>query len=230
MNTKSIKKVLFLCFVLLALIGLYVFDISEYLTLSFLKIHYEELVIYYKEHRYLSGLIFLLIYITVVAASIPGAVILTLGAGAIFGFWYGLLLVSFASTIGATLSFLSSRYLFKDFIQNRFKKELKKINKGVEENGASYLFSLRLIPAFPFFMINLMMGLTNMKIWTYIWVSQIGMLAGTMVYINAGLELSKVTSISGILDLKLIASFGLLALFPLIVKIVIRTKKEHSKF
>ncbi|PUZ92733.1 TVP38/TMEM64 family protein, partial [Vibrio vulnificus] len=152
------------------------------------------------------------------AFSVPGATVVTLLGAALFGFWYSLLLVSFASTIGATIAFLSSRYLLKDWVQARFGDKLSAINQGVEKDGAFYLFSLRLIPVFPFFLINLLMGLTPISIGRYYLTSQIGMLPGTAVYLNAGTQLADINSLSGILSPTVLASFALLGVFPIAVK------------
>jgi uncharacterized membrane protein YdjX (TVP38/TMEM64 family) len=152
---------------------------------------------------------------------LPGATILTLAGGAIFGLLWGTVIVSFASTIGASLAFLSARFLFRDTVQAKFGEQLKTINEGIEKEGEYYLFTLRLVPLFPFFMINLLMGLTTLKIRTFYGISQIGMLAGTLVYVNAGTQLGKLESLSGILSPILVGSFVLLGLFPLIAKTIV---------
>ncbi|MDF5113031.1 TVP38/TMEM64 family protein, partial [Vibrio parahaemolyticus] len=154
----------------------------------------------------------------ITAFSIPGAAVVTLLGAALFGFWFSLLLVSFASTIGATLAFLSSRYLLRDWVQSRFGEKLVAINQGVKKDGAFYLFSLRLIPVFPFFLINLLMGLTPMSIARFYLTSQIGMLPGTAVYLNAGTQLATIDSLSSIVSPTVLASFALLGLFPILVK------------
>ena len=148
----------------------------------------------------------------------PGAAVLTLVAGAIFDLWVGVVIVSFSSTIGASLAFLLARYLFRDFVQARFSKHLKPINDGVEKDGSFYLFALRLVPLFPFVVINVAMALTPLRLWTFYYVSQLGMLGGTFVYVNAGSQLGQLESLSGILSPVLIGSFVLLGLFPLIAK------------
>ncbi|WP_265090698.1 FAD-dependent oxidoreductase [Psychrobacter sp. SWN149] len=178
---------------------------------------------------------FFLLYVVVTALSLPGAAILTLAAGALFGLVQGLLVASFASSIGATLAFLTSRYLLRDTIKQRFPERLAAIDAGVEKEGGFYLFTLRLVPIFPFFLINLLMGVTAIKSWTYYWVSQIGMLAGTFVFVNAGTQLAQIDSLSGILSFNLIVSFALLGFFPLIAKGVLnmfkkrRVYKGHTK-
>jgi uncharacterized membrane protein YdjX (TVP38/TMEM64 family) len=173
----------------------------------------------------------MIIYIATTSLSLPGATVLTLAGGALFGLIEGTIIVSFASTIGATLACFVSRFMLREWVQNKFRDKLSAINKGIAEEGAFYLFTLRLIPAFPFFMINLVMGLTKMPLATYYWVSQLGMLPGTMVYVNAGKELSKIESLSGILSPGLIFSFALLGLFPLGVKKLLglyRSRHKHS--
>ena len=157
---------------------------------------------------------YFLLYLLITALSLPGATVMTLAGGAIFGLWTGLLVVSFASSIGATLAFLVSRYLLRDWVQGRFGSSLEAINRGIEKDGAFYLFALRLVPAFPFFIINLVMGLMPIRTWTFYWVSQLGMLPGTLVYVNAGTQLARLESPSDILSLPLILSFALLALLP----------------
>jgi pyruvate/2-oxoglutarate dehydrogenase complex dihydrolipoamide dehydrogenase (E3) component/uncharacterized membrane protein YdjX (TVP38/TMEM64 family) len=154
----------------------------------------------------------------VTALSLPGAAVMTLAGGALFGFWYALLLVSFASSIGATAAFLVSRVLLRDWVQQRFGRHLGAVNAGFEKDGAFYLFSLRLVPLFPFFLINLLMGLLPIRTWPYYWVSQLGMLPGTAVYINAGTQLGRLESLSGIVSAPLLGSFVLLALFPFIAR------------
>ncbi|KAF7763033.1 mercuric reductase [Pseudoalteromonas undina] len=173
---------------------------------------------------------FFLLYILVTALSLPGAAILTLAAGALFGLAQGLLVASFASSIGATLAFLVSRYLLRDTIKKRFPERLAAIDTGVEKEGAFYLFTLRLVPVFPFFLINLLMGLTAIKSWTFYWVSQVGMLAGTFVFVNAGTQLAQIESLSGILSLDLILSFALLGVFPLIAKSLINAIKKRRVY
>jgi uncharacterized membrane protein YdjX (TVP38/TMEM64 family) len=170
-----------------------------------------------------------LVYVAVTALSLPGAAVLTLAGGGLFGFLVGLVVVSFASSIGATLACLVSRFLLREWVQNKFGDKLHSINKGIEEEGAFYLFSLRLVPIFPFFVINLVMGLTSMRLVTFYWVSQLGMLAGTMVYVNAGKELAKIESLSGILSPGLIISFVILGLFPLTVKKLLAWYKARRK-
>jgi uncharacterized membrane protein YdjX (TVP38/TMEM64 family) len=171
------------------------------------------------------------IYILSAALSLPGAAVLTIAAGAFFGLLTGVVIVSFASTIGATLACIVSRFLLRDWVQEKFGDRITKVNEGIEKEGAFYLFTLRLIPIFPFWLINLAMGVTKMRLITYFWVSQIGMLAGTIVYVNAGKELAKIDSLKGILSPGLIVSFVLLGIFPIAVKKMIafyKSKKDKS--
>lgn len=159
--------------------------------------------------------------------SLPGAVVLTIVGGALFGFLTGTLIVSFASTIGATLACFVARFLLRDWVQGKFGDKIVKINEGIGKEGAFYLFTLRLIPVFPFWIINLVMGLTRMRLWTFYWVSQLGMLAGTMVYINAGKELARIDSLKGILSPGLLISFALLGIFPIAVKKLLTLYKKR---
>ena len=196
----------------------FVFDLGRYLNLEYFQEQRTAVVGLYQENTLLFIVAFMAIYIAMAALSLPGATIMTLAAGAVFGLAVGLVLVSFASTIGATLACLLARYLFRDAVQSRFGKYLGRINEGVEKDGAFYLFAMRLVPAIPFFVINLVMALTPIRLWTFYWVSQIGMLAGTAVYVNAGKEIGQLESLAGILSPTLVISFVLLGVFPFIAK------------
>jgi len=222
------NKLILLAIIALLIILVFVFDLSQYLTLAYFQAQREVIVNYYQNQPWQTLLIFFAIYIITTGLSLPGATLLTLIAGAIFGLLAGTLIVSFASTIGATLAFIIARYLFKDYIQQRFKQQLEAINRGVEKEGAFYLFALRLVPAFPFFAINLAMALTPIKTWTFYWVSQIGMLAGTIVYVNAGMQIGQLESLSGILSPALIFSFVLLGIFPLITKKILARLHQNT--
>ena len=218
MNADLIKKIVLL---LLAtgLAGLFfAFDLHSYLTLNYLKESQEHFSQLYDQSPMLVIASYMVIYILVTALSLPGAVILTLAGGALFGLSTGLLLVSFASTIGATLACFVARFVLRDWVQKKFGDKLTTINEGIDREGAFYLFTLRLIPVFPFFVINLVLGLTPMRLTTFYWVSQLGMLPGTVVFVNAGKELAKVQSPGDILSLSLLVSFALLGLMPLIIK------------
>ncbi len=220
---------LWLVLLVLPVIGaFFYFDLGQYLSLDYLKQQHQAITQFYAANTLLTIAVFFAVYVLVTAMSLPGAVILTLAAGAIFGFWVGLVLVSFASTAGATLAFLVSRFLFRETVQNRFGSHLEPINRGVEEEGAFYLFTLRLIPAVPFFLVNLLMGLTPIKTGVYALVSQIGMLPGTAVFVNAGNQLSKIDSLSGILSPSLIAAFALLGIFPIAAKKLIGMYKRRT--
>ncbi|MFP4072052.1 MAG: TVP38/TMEM64 family protein [Desulfovibrionales bacterium] len=193
-------------------------DLDRYLTLAYLKQTREQFQTLYASHTPVVLGAFFLIYVVATALSLPGAAVLTLAAGALFGFWTGLVLVSFASTIGATLAFVLARFLLRDWVQHKFGKKLEKINTGVEREGSFYLFTLRLVPVFPFWLINLAMALTPIKTWTFYWISQVGMLPGTAVYVNAGKQLGEIDTLGGILSWNIILSFALLGIFPLAVK------------
>ena len=216
----NVKKLALLAVIAALVASYFVFDLGQYLSLDYLKAQRGAFQSLAAEQPVLVLGGFFLLYVAVTALSLPGAAIMTLAAGALFGFWVALVLVSFASSVGATLAFLASRFLFKDAVQSRFGERLKKINAGVAKDGAFYLFTLRLIPAFPFFVINLVMGLTPLKTWTFYWVSQVGMLAGTAVYVNAGTQLGELESLSGLLSVDLIGAFVLLGLFPWLAKAV----------
>ncbi len=217
---------------LLALLGLLValyfaLDLGQYLDFALLKAQHQALQDYYRLHplQMLAG--YFLLYVLVTALSLPGATVMTLAGGAIFGLWTGLLVVSFASSIGATLAFLVSRFLLRDWVQRRFGDSLSAINRGIEKDGAFYLFALRLVPVFPFFMINLVMGLMPIRARTFYWVSQLGMLPGTLVYVNAGTQLARIESPSDIFSLPLLLSFALLALLPFIGRALLRMIRRY---
>jgi pyruvate/2-oxoglutarate dehydrogenase complex dihydrolipoamide dehydrogenase (E3) component/uncharacterized membrane protein YdjX (TVP38/TMEM64 family) len=227
------KKSGLLLLLIVAIASYFYFDLGQYLTLDAIKQRQVGLASAFAEKPLFVALGFFLIYVAVTALSIPGALLLTLLGGAIFGLVKGTILVSFASSIGATLAFLASRFLLRDTVQNRFGDKLQAINKGVEKDGAFYLFTLRLIPVFPFFAVNLLMGLTKMKTLTYYWVSQLGMLLGTLVYVNVGTELSKISSLKGLVSPTLILSFAALGLLPWIAKLIvgwINARKVYAGF
>ena len=212
------KKLIPLILLALGIAAFFVFDLGQYFSLAYIKQSQGRFVALYAQQpvRVTAG--FFLVYVAATALSLPGAVILTLAGGAIFGLLWGTVVVSFASTVGATLAMLAARTILRDSIEQRFGKRLAELNKGVEREGPFYLFTLRLIPAMPFFVLNLLMGLTRMKTLTYFWVSQLGMLAGTVVYVYAGTELAKVDSLRSVASPGLIGAFVLLGLFPLLTK------------
>lgn len=220
--------------VLLMLVALFfLFDLQQWLSLAQLKQSQVQLTMLQQQSPWLLALFFFAIYVFVTALSLPGAAILTLAAGAIFGLLAGTVIVSFASSIGATLAFLTSRYVLRNSVQQRFSKQLAGIDEGMARDGAFYLFTLRLVPVFPFFLINLLMGLTSLKTRTFYWVSQVGMLAGTVVYVNAGTQLAKIESLSGIMSPTLLLSFALLGIFPLLAKRVVQLfqrRKVYSRW
>lgn len=226
MKAATINRMFIVLAILVLILLFRVLHLDHYLTLSYLKESRDQLTQLYAQRTALVIAVYMLIYIVATALSLPGAVILTLAGGALFGLATGTIVISFASTIGATLACMVSRFLLRDWVQSRFGDKLQRINAGMEEEGGWYLFTLRLIPVFPFFVINLAMGLTRIKLSTYYWVSQLGMLPATLVYVNAGKELGKLESLAGILSPSLIASFVLLGLFPITVKkIMARLKK-----
>jgi pyruvate/2-oxoglutarate dehydrogenase complex dihydrolipoamide dehydrogenase (E3) component/uncharacterized membrane protein YdjX (TVP38/TMEM64 family) len=228
------RRKLFLVGLVIVLVAcFFVFDLGRFLSLEFIKQRQSAFADLYANRPALVIGAFFVFYVAVTALSLPGAVILTLAAGAIFGLLVGTVLVSFASSIGATFAFLTSRYLLRDSVRSRFGARLADVDKGVTKDGAFYLFTLRLVPLVPFFVINLLMGLTAMKARTFYFTSQLGMLAGTLVYVNAGTQLARIDSLRGILSPGLIGSFVLLGLFPLIAKWVvdaIQRRKVYAKW
>ena len=212
------KKLLLAGLVVAAIALFFGMGLDQHLTLGALKENQAEFAAMLEQHPWRVTLSAFALYVIVVALSLPGATLMGLAAGALFGFWYGTLLVSFASTIGATLAFLASRYLLRDFVRQRFGNRMKVIDEGMAKDGVLYLFMLRLVPAFPFFLINLLMGLTHIRTRTYYWVSQLGMLAGTAVYVNAGTQLARIDSLSGLISPEVLLSLALLGVFPLIAK------------
>ena len=212
------RKWILLLVVIAVLLGFWASGLGEYLSLDALKGQRESLAAVQAANPLAFVVGYFLVYVLTTALSFPGAVILTLAGGALFGTLWGTVLVSFASTLGATLAFLGARYLFRDGLQARYGERLKAINKGIEKEGAFYLFTLRLVPVVPFFAVNLLMGLTSLPTRTYVWVSQLGMLLGTLVYVNAGTQLAGLTSLKGVLSPGLLGAFVLLGVLPLIAK------------
>ena len=222
------KKIMMVLVIIAATTLFFSLDLNHYLTLESIKDNREKLALIQGQSPWLVILGYFIIYIILTALSLPYAVWLTLLAGALFGLWQGTLIVSFASSIGATLAFLISRYLLRESVQQRFGEKLKSINEGMEKEGALYLFTLRLVPALPFFLVNFLMGLTPVRTWTYYWVSQIGMLAGTLMYVNAGTQLAQMTTLSGIASPIFLLSFAMLGVFPLLAKKLISVmRKSH---
>jgi len=228
MDKKLIQRLSIVAVIIVVIILFKVLGLGQYLTLDYLKASQDKFSQLYAANRLTVIAIYMVIYIVVTALSLPGAAVMTLAGGAMFGFWIGFIVVSFASTIGATIACFVARFLLRDWVHNRFGDKLSSINKGIEKEGAFYLFSLRLVPIFPFFVINLAMGLTSIKLMTFYWISQIGMLPGTMVYVNAGKELGQIESLSGILSPGLILSFVILGLFPITVKKFLNLYKKKT--
>ena len=203
---------------LVAIALFFVLGVHKYVSFEQLQQHRESLSEFVDENLVTSLLLFALIYIGLTSLSIPSATALTLLAGAIFGFGLGVVVVSFASAIGASFAFLLSRYLFRQAVTNRFPKQLESINKGMEREGNFYLFAMRLIPPLPYFVINVAMGMTSIKLWSFYWVSQVGMIAGTLVFVAAGSQLSQVESVAGILSPPLLIALIAMGCLPLIAK------------
>lgn len=224
------KKIVIVLFIIAAVVSFFFFDLDTALTLESIKANQAELIELRDSAPLMASLVFFSVYVLGTALSLPGAAIMTLAGGALFGLAWGFVLISFASAIGATLAFLVSRYLLRETVQKRFGDKLTAINTGVEREGAFYLFTLRLVPVFPFFLINILMGLTPIKTWSFYWVSQLGMLAGTLVYINAGTQLAQIDSLAGILSPGLLFSFALLGVFPLVAKKIIEGLKKRKVY
>lgn len=223
-------KLLLLAVIVAAIAGFFAFDLGQYLNLQTLQEQQQALRGLWQQQPLLVFASFFVIYVLATALSLPGATVLTLATGSIMGFGWGLLLASFASSIGAFLAFLSARFILRDWVQAKFSERLKAINQGMEKDGAFYLLTLRLVPIFPFFVINLVMGLTTIRGWTYYWVSQLGMLAGTAVYVNAGTQLGEVSSVGDIFSADLILSFCLLGVFPLLAKWVVSQVRRRRAY
>ena len=223
-----------LLIIIAAVVGIFfTFDLGQYLTLDYIKSQQAHLDAEVAARPLAIAAAYFLVYVLVTAISLPGAAIMTLAGGAMFGLWWGLLLVSFASTIGATLAMLVARFVLREQVSRRFERQLSKIDKGIEREGAFYLFTLRLVPLFPFFAINLVMGLTKIKVPVYFVVSQLGMLAGTFVYVNAGTQLAQIETLRGIVSPELLLSFVLLGVFPLLGKKlvdVVRARRVMAKW
>ncbi|MEX0741732.1 MAG: VTT domain-containing protein, partial [Phycisphaeraceae bacterium] len=226
MKTKILLVALFAG----AIVAFFALDLGQHLTLDGFRAQQDTIETFHRENTALTVGIYFVTYVLVTALSLPGATIMTLVGGAIFGLLWGTVIVSFASTIGATLAFLLGRFLFRDAVQRRFGKALKSVNEGVERDGPLYLFMLRLVPAFPFFVINLVMALTPMKVLTFFVVSQVGMLPGTLVYVNAGTQIAQLQSAGDILSLQLIGAFALLGIFPFIARWVAGLVQRRKAF
>ena len=222
------KKTILVLTIIGLIAAFFYFELGQYFNLDHIKSQQHAIEAYYLSNPVKTLLVYVSVYIAVTALSLPGAAVMTLVGGAIFGLLWGTVVVSFASTIGASLAFIVSRFLLRAPLQAKFANQLSSINRGIHKDGAFYLFTLRLVPIFPFFVINLVMGLTAMRTWTFYWVSQVGMLAGTVVYVNAGTQIAQIESIDGILSPGLILSFVLLGIFPWLARQLIRVIKARK--
>jgi dihydrolipoamide dehydrogenase len=226
------RLLIFSLLILLIAAAVY-FDLHQSITLANFKASQVEVNNWVSANQLIAAISYLAIYVAVTAVNIPGATVMTLIAGALFGVVQGVIVVSFASTIGATLAFLLSRYLLRDFVEQRFGNTLTRINKGIDKDGPYYLFTLRLIPVFPFFAINMVMGLTRLNVRSFFWVSQLGMLPATILYVNAGTQIGQLESLQGILSAEIIGSFALLGIFPLLTRKLLaryNAKKQQRTF
>lgn len=221
----SKSKLLVLAVIVVAITAFFVFDLKQYVSLDYFQAQRAAIEAQVQAYPLRTALLFFGAYVAVTGLSLPGAAIMTLIAGALFGLLWGTVIVSFASTLGATLAFLASRFLLRDWVQQRFGDRLRPINEGIAREGAFYLFALRLVPAFPFFVINLVMGLTPIRTSTYYWVSQLGMFAGTLVYVYAGTQLGAFKISAGLL-----LAFALLGIFPLLAKKALDALKARKVY
>lgn len=225
---RNLSKIIIAALFFTAIFVFFYFDLTQYINFSYLQSQKHLFQEFYITNPVLTLISFFLIYVVITALSLPGAAVMTLAGGYLFGLLWGTLLISFASTLGATLAFLMSRFVLRDFIQKKFSNKLQVINNGIEDEGVLYLITLRLIPIFPFFVINLVMGLTPIKTSHFYFFSQLAMLPGTLVFVNAGTQLAKLTSIQGIFSPQLLLSFALLGLFPFIVKKILTLIRRKS--
>jgi pyruvate/2-oxoglutarate dehydrogenase complex dihydrolipoamide dehydrogenase (E3) component/uncharacterized membrane protein YdjX (TVP38/TMEM64 family) len=227
------KNIVILTAIAAAVIAYYALDLGQYLNLEYLKDSQQSFRDYYSAYPVQAVALYFAIYVLVTGLSLPGATIVTLAGGALFGVVTGTLIVSFASAMGATLAFLMSRHLLREPVKRRFRKQFDALDEGVRRDGVFYLITLRLVPIFPFFVVNLLMGLTAMRTWTYYWASQLGMLAGTVVYVNAGTQLGQINSLGDIASPGILVSFAILGLFPLLAKKtvdVVRRRKIYRNW
>ena len=226
----STKKLTILALLIVAAIAFFALDLGRFFSLDYIKQSQANFASYHARHPALVTLVFFVIYVLITALSLPGAAIMTLAAGAGFGLIWGTIVVSFASTLGATLAMLAARFILREAIERRFSRRLAEVNRGIDKEGGFYLFTLRLIPAIPYFALNLLMGLTRMKTWTFFWVSQAGMFAGTVAFVYAGTELAKIDSLRSILSPGLIGAFVLLGIFPLVTKKIVDLVKRQRVY
>jgi pyruvate/2-oxoglutarate dehydrogenase complex dihydrolipoamide dehydrogenase (E3) component/uncharacterized membrane protein YdjX (TVP38/TMEM64 family) len=227
---RSWIRLAVLAAILAAVVSFFAFDLHHWLSFEQVKAQQAAVESFRSEHPWFSALAYVVLYVMVAGLSLPGATVLTLLGGAVFGLALGTLLVSFASSIGATLAFLAARFVLRDWVRERFGRRLARIDAGIERDGAFYLFTLRLVPVFPYFLINLAMGLTGLRTWTFYWVSQVGMLAATVVYVNAGTQLARIDSPQGLLSPTLLASLVLLGLFPWLARALLDLVKRRRVY
>ena len=228
MSSKLYKITLF-SILILVVISFFIFEMDRLLTLDNIRVQKQLLLNYYDENKLLVHVIFLFIYIITATFSLPVALALTLIGGALFGFIYGLILVSFGSSIGATFAFLMARFIGHDLVKQRYNAQLSKFYIGFKKNGALYLFALRMVPLFPFFIINIITALMPIKAWTFYWVSQLGMLPATALYVFAGTQLSEIKSLADIMSPKIMMIFIFIGLFPISIKILLKFLKNKIK-
>jgi uncharacterized membrane protein YdjX (TVP38/TMEM64 family) len=226
--SRSWSRWLLAAMLVLGVILFYATGLHERLSWNAVRGQLDDWLRLVDENLVLALLVYVSVYTAVTALSLPAASLLTLVGGALFGRWLGTAAVSFASTLGATLAFLSSRYLFRDLVQRRFTQKLESFDRGVETDGAYYLLVLRLVPLFPFFLVNLGMGLTSIRTWTYVWVSWLGMLPATFLYVNAGTELATIDSLKGIVSPSVLLSLALLGIVPLVIRKVIQRSRSKG--
>lgn len=226
---KSFFSISFLILIFLAVIGFFYFDLNESLTLQNLKAHQWELRSYYRSSPAFVIALYLLSFLLVTCLPLPGATLLTLAGGALFGFWFGVIWVTFGSVAGSTIAFLLARHALPDSVRDRSKEQFDKISSGFGQDGSMYLFSLRIIPIFPFFVVNVGMALTSITTWTYMWVSFLGMLPGTLLYVNAGSQLSRIRSLSEVISPGTLISLFVLGVFPFVAKKLtdLAFRKQH---
>ena len=211
MSSARARKLL-LALIVSAVVAFFVLDLGRYLTVEAMAAQREAVQAYRAEHPVAAPLVFLVAYVVMAAVSLPGASLMTLAGGAVFGLGLGTLLVSFASSLGATLAFLSARFILRDWVQARLGHRLKALNEGIRRDGAYYLLTLRLLPMFPFWVVNLVLGLTPIRTWTFYWASQLGMLPATVIYVYAGTQLTQFRIGPGlVIALTLLAGFALVA-------------------
>lgn len=227
------KKFLIAGLILSLIVAFFLFDLQQFFSLDYIKSQQFAFQQFYADNTLLTLMIFFVSYVAITALSLPGAAIMTILAGTLFGLLVGIIMVSFASTLGATLAFLVTRYLLRDTMESRYPDKLKAVNAGIKKEGAFYLFALRLVPIFPFFLINIVMGLTKIPVLTFALVSQIGMLLGTIAYVFAGTQLAKIDSLSGILSPGILIAFAVLGLFPLVARKImdkLRANKVYANY